>query len=246
MLKRIIRAISKLFNFDLHEYDKQVATADKFIFKSKPILHLILKGLIYCLIIISAFTFIFLFAVIENNPHNLFPWDYHGLLVYPTIKDSLEKGAWVYMLFGVIYLITTLQIFKTLKGLNTKEKINRENTAFSFDYALMYTTFVICIVRMSLYFTVDNMQHFMNPNIYEASLKYNVNHGLDWRPLTMILASYYILIIVTILIGSTFLIAYFLKPKLQPDVLNTIRINTKNSRIKEVKEQDSKEEFKQI
>lgn len=256
-MERLFERIFKHFNFNLHEYNRLVRTSDQFMFRSQPKIHVFVKFFIYFLIFLSSFVFFYMYGVYNNHLNYLYPFErhladgtiWHG---YIPVKDSIASHTWIYILFGIIYLLSTIEFIKLIKGLKAKEKVVRLNDLYSFDYALFCSTLLVATIRLIIYFTLNDVQYFMNPSVYAETLKQNSPMQVEVSQ--MLLAGFYILTIVTCLLPAIYIIAYIAKPRLTKEMHEQLVITSKEinaadkqkrkdrfSKIKNNKEKDSSE-----
>lgn len=218
MYNGIAKFIYKLFGFDVDVYNKFANRNDQFIFTSKPKLYLYLKFGTFIGIFLSAAVFIYLYCVILYSHSVNYPYYLNNKEYWSSGEFGMQDVAsrsWVYLVFAVIYCFSAIKLWNLLWSLRKKNNVQRQNILYSFDYIFFMTAAIIVIVRFSLYFSVDQMQYYLNPTILKQTYEFNAENIMN---VTMIAVGYYWVVIVTILNFLFILLCFIFKPLIKKDV----------------------------
>lgn len=228
MFNGIAKFIYKIFGFDVDIYNKHAARSDQYIFESKPKLYLFIKFGTFALIFLSAAVFIYMYCVVLYSPFVMYPYlDHHGVQQWDTGAEGMgdvEGRAWIYLVFAVIYSFSAIRLWNVLWSLRHKNKVQRSNILYSFNYIFFMTAGMIVIVRFSLYFTLDDIQNYLTPSVMHGTYLKNKGHEMN---VTMITVGYFWLILVTILNFIFIALGFVTKPKLRKEVKERIESDKK-------------------
>lgn len=245
VFNQIFRWIFQLFNFNLGEFEDMVRNSNVYMFMSKPKIYAVAKFVIYIMIFFSAFAFFYMYGAFNAHINLYYPEevykDGHWVLIFQQVKDHVITTTWDDIIFAVLYLVSGLSFIGVLNGLVVKNSIVRSNTIYSFEYALFWATVTVAFIRLTIFFTFNKVQVYMNPHIYQLTLEHNPN---DQHAVYSMLVAYYILLISTFALPVMFIIAYFIKPRLKPEIKQKLRERSRN--FNKISRQKHKELLKKV
>lgn len=238
MFNGIASFIYKMFGFDVDVYNKFASKSDQYIFKSENKIYLWFKFGTFGFIFSSAILFMYLASISSLSPFLMYPYIDENSLKFGNFSDPEGMGdlmgrAWIYIVFAVIYSFAAIRLWKVLWGLRKQNSVQRANSLYSFNYIFFLTSWIIMIIRFSLYFSLDDMQLYMNPHVFaETYSKNKLVQEYILRPHVValdsyvnyqtqavaILVGYYWVVILTILNIICVTVLFIIKPRLKDDV----------------------------
>lgn len=230
MFNGIAKFIYKIFGFDVDVYNKHVLRSDQYIFDSKPKSYLFLKFGTFALIFLSAAVFIYTYCVVLYSPFINYPYiDKNGIQQWGTGPEGMgdvEGRAWIFLVFSVLYSFSAVRLWNLLWSLKHKNKMQKANILYSFNYVFFMTAGMIVIIRFSLYFTLDNMQDYLKPSVMHVTYEMNKGHEMN---VTMITVAYFWLILITILNFVLIALCFVIKPRLKKEIMEDIKNDHKKT-----------------